>query len=338
MPREIQQVFAEAKRRTVFESLCVMYVAMTRAVHALHLLISPAKSSSKTIPLTPAGLLRCTLANDSSAAPGECLYRDGDEHWYQQLPPRDAPIDDSASPQSRPTTDAMRDVAHDSAGQLSLAPAAKQRERGLERLSPSMLEGGGLVKATSMFNRHGVAARRKGTLIHALFESIGWLDETTVDKHALRQLALRHAITTQMPDHEVDHALADFHRALESAAIRTALSRSGYANRKACRDTDLEVLHEYPFAVRQDGYLLNGLVDRLILFRRNTRVISADIVDFKTDHLDPHDTAILDVRLAYYRPQLEGYRRAISATFQLPNSSISCQLLLVTSGLVRHFE
>ena len=338
MPREIQQVFADAKRRTVFESLCVMYVAMTRAVHALHLLISPAKPSSKTIPLTPAGLLRCTLGKDASAAPGECLYRDGDEHWYQKLPQRDAPIDDSASPQNCPATDAMRDVADDHAGQISLAPAAKQRTRGLERLSPSMLEGGGVVKATSMFNRHGVAARRKGTLIHTLFESIGWLDETPVNKHALRQLALRHAITSQMPDHEVDHALAEFHRALESAAIRTALSRSGYANRKACQDTDLEVLHEYPFAVRQDGHLLNGLVDRLILFRRNARVIGADIVDFKTDHLDPDDTASLEARLAYYRPQLEGYRRAISATFQLPNSSISCQLLLVTSGLVRQFE
>ena len=338
MPREIQQVFAEAKRRTVFESLCVMYVAMTRAVHALHLLISPAKSVRETVPLTPAGLLRCTLAKDQSAGPGECLYRDGDEHWFQQLPKLDVIAPDSASPQTRRTTDKTPEVDDVSAGQILLAPAAKQRERGLERLSPSMLEGGGLVKATSMFNRQGVAARRKGTLTHALFESITWVDETPVDKHVSRQLALRHAITTQMPDHEVDQAIEEFHRALESPAIHAALSRSGYADRKACQDTDLEVLHEYPFALRQDGHLLNGLVDRLILFRKNSRVISADIVDFKTDHLDPQDTAVLDDRLAYYRPQLEGYRRAIAATFKLPTSSISCQLLLITSGLVRQFE
>ncbi|MBB73039.1 MAG: hypothetical protein CMJ75_00855 [Planctomycetaceae bacterium] len=338
MPREIQQVLAEAKQRTVFESLCVMYVAMTRAVHALHLLISPANSARETIPLTPAGLLRCTLTNDHSAAAGTCLYHDGDEHWYRQLPERKVSADDSAAPQTQQTTDETRAPDTASVNKILLAPATKQRERGLERVSPSMLEGGGLVKASSMFNRHGVAARRKGTLIHALFESITWVDETPVDQHASRRLASQHAISTQIPDHELEQSLEEFHRALEFPAIRAALSRSGYTNRKGCQDTDLEVLREYPFAVRQDGHLVNGLMDRLILFRKKSQVISADIIDFKTDHLDPHDTPKLEARLAYYRPQLEGYRRAVAATFQLPTSSISCQLLLITSGLVRRFE
>ena len=338
MPKEIQQVFAEANQRTVFESLCVMYVAMTRAVHALHLLISPAKSDREAIPLTPAGLLRCTLANGQSASPAQSLYHDGDEQWFQQLPRRDAPDADVESSQVQLTTQQTSGLGNAKRGEISLARAAKQRERGLERLSPSMLEGGGLVKVTGMFNRHGVTARRKGTLIHALFESVTWLDETPIDNQALRQTAMRHATSSQMPDHEVDQSLAEFHRALQSPAIRSALTRGSYANRQNCQDADLEVLHEYPFAVRQDGRLLNGLVDRLILFRRDGRVISADIMDFKTDQIDPSDTSKLDVRLAHYRPQLEAYRRAIATSFQLPTLRVSCQLLLVTSGLVEHFK
>ena len=66
----------------VSESLCVLYVAMTRAVHALHMIIAPAKPNEKCLPKTFAGLLRATLAAGPPAAGGVTLYEHGDPQWY----------------------------------------------------------------------------------------------------------------------------------------------------------------------------------------------------------------------------------------------------------------
>ena len=42
-PGRWQQMFTDATDAAVSESLCVLYVAMTRAVHALHAIIAPSK-------------------------------------------------------------------------------------------------------------------------------------------------------------------------------------------------------------------------------------------------------------------------------------------------------
>ena len=55
---QLQKLFEDDMRREVTESLCVLYVAMTRAIHALHMIVAPAKSNEKSLPKTFAGLLR----------------------------------------------------------------------------------------------------------------------------------------------------------------------------------------------------------------------------------------------------------------------------------------
>jgi hypothetical protein len=49
MPPDVQQMFAEATDREVTESLCVLYVALTRAAHALHMIIPPSKPNEKDL-------------------------------------------------------------------------------------------------------------------------------------------------------------------------------------------------------------------------------------------------------------------------------------------------
>ena len=53
------------------ESLSVLYVALTRPKHALHIIIAPAKNAEKEkkIPATMAGLLRVALAEGELALP-----------------------------------------------------------------------------------------------------------------------------------------------------------------------------------------------------------------------------------------------------------------------------
>src|SRR5206468_2979789 len=80
-PKELQKLFEDDTCLEVSESLCVLYVAMTRAVHALHMIIAPPKPNEKSLPKTFAGLLRTTLAPDVKPEPGVTLYEHGDPNW-----------------------------------------------------------------------------------------------------------------------------------------------------------------------------------------------------------------------------------------------------------------
>ena len=61
-------------------------------------------------------------------------------------------------------------------------------------------------------------------------------------------------------------------------------------------------------------------------------VIAADILDFKTDAVEPGEA--VDLRVEYYRPQLEAYRRAVGEVFRLDPRKISARLLFVEPGVI----
>ncbi|NMC21903.1 MAG: UvrD-helicase domain-containing protein, partial [Thermogutta sp.] len=62
LPEGFAERFDRARLRVMRESLCLLYVAMTRAIHALYLLIKPSRENERTLPLTWAGILRAALA------------------------------------------------------------------------------------------------------------------------------------------------------------------------------------------------------------------------------------------------------------------------------------
>ena len=83
LPESLQAMFAATTQRTVQESLCVLYVALTRPAHALHIIIDPSKNAEKErkIPATMAGLLRVALAEGEPALPSTTLFERGDPDW-----------------------------------------------------------------------------------------------------------------------------------------------------------------------------------------------------------------------------------------------------------------
>ena len=87
--------------------------------------------------------------------------------------------------------------------------------------------------------------------------------------------------------------------------------------------------------VRDDGRLLSGLIDRLVLLYDQDRLVAADILDYKTDAVNENDPNALDRLVAHYRPQLEAYRRAVATMFRLPGDKITARLLFVSPGVVR---
>src|SRR5690606_34867207 len=124
LPERFQFLHDEQRARAVRESLCVLYVALTRAVHALHMIVAPSTVSEKTMPCTFAGVLRWALYGGGRAEPGKVLYEHGDPQWHAKVKTGSYVLPDSPPPPTR----------------IKLPEVVGRRSRRLKRASPSSLE------------------------------------------------------------------------------------------------------------------------------------------------------------------------------------------------------
>jgi ATP-dependent exoDNAse (exonuclease V) beta subunit len=332
LPKAMQRMFSTATDRWVTEALCVLYVALTRPVNELRLIIAPSIKSERQRPRTYAGLLRSTLANSEHAAPETVLYECGDRTWRERV----------AGPDLVREPSPARETKLDRA---LLAPASGSRQRGLERVSPSSLEGGNRVRLADTLQSGNRAALARGTLMHALFEQIEWLDDGPPDQNrlqdALRAVALEQGMTTM----DLEHLLEDFRGMLAAPAIDAVLRREAYqpvakldlsdpVDVPAGAKVNLTVSNERTFAVRDGDRAITGSIDRLVLLDVDGQLIAADVLDFKSDVVDPGDRSQLEQRKAYYRPQLAAYRLATAKLTGLPPQRIATRLAFVSAGLV----
>jgi len=78
LPEKFQKIFEIWPREAIGESLCLLYVALTRAVHALHIIVGPTTLSkagtwSTTFPKTFAGILRSALVDGRPLEPDKVV-------------------------------------------------------------------------------------------------------------------------------------------------------------------------------------------------------------------------------------------------------------------------
>ena len=329
LPVAFQEMFSTQERQVVEESLCVMYVAMTRAIHALHMIIAPSKHNEKTIPSTWAGLLRAVLTDGTATSPTTTLYEHGDPRWFTKAEPRVIPAATPRKEQDGPLV-------------IRLAAPLPQAMRGLDRRSPSQMEGGPQVNLARKLRFDVSPHLDRGTLLHAWFQQIEWLDDGRPAEDVLRRIAA----ASEFSELNVDESLKAFNASLETPAIREVLCRSTYQQSPgaggtcAIRATDRgerwrwRVWRERPFAIRDGNTILNGKIDRLVLLYDGDDIVAADVMDYKTDMLSANDPRALDARAEIYRPQLEAYRVATSRLCHLARDRISVRLLFVTAGCV----
>jgi ATP-dependent exoDNAse (exonuclease V) beta subunit len=174
------------------------------------------------------------------------------------------------------------------------------------------------------------ASMARGTLIHAWFEQIRWLDDGRPDPATLRHIAEK----IELGGLHIDDALSSFHAMLQSPATAAALSRRSYPTPNGT-PLDLRVHNERRFAVQHSGRLLSGTIDRLVLIYQNNKLVGADVIDFKTDAVSSDDPAGLEATVEHYRPQLEAYRHAVATMYQLPPTKITTRLLLLGPDIVK---
>jgi ATP-dependent exoDNAse (exonuclease V) beta subunit len=352
LPEKLQTLFVRDRARAVTESLCLLYVAMTRAVHVLEMILPPARDNERSLPKTFAGLLRATLAPDQPAPPLSVLYTHGDPHWYEKTPPRHAaPVDLAAAEVAAESPLAAASGSALTLPTVQLAPSTAGSSRHLKHTRPSALEGSRVLSGAALLTPPDAAARELGTLLHLWLARVGWLEDGLPDDSQLVELAARHGgelgnlgnLGGQVPVY-----IRRFRQMLAQPAVAALLSRAFYqtpawlglptapAHWPKGPSVQLDVSCEWSFAVRQGEELISGAIDRLVVVRQGDQVLAADVIDFKTDEL-PSDARAQDVlatRRDYYRPQVEAYRTVVARVLALPIQRIGARLVFLQAGKV----
>jgi ATP-dependent helicase/nuclease subunit A len=327
LPAEFQRMFAAHEERVVEESLCLLYVALTRAVHSLHLIIAPSKKNEKKIPYTFAGVVRAALTDGSPAGPNTVLYEHGLADWCPTKaiqPTKDAAAEAMPSP-------------------LLLLLRPEHPTRGLDHRSPSGLEGGGRIYLAHQMRLDRGQALDRGTVLHAWFEQIRWLEDGEPDDDLLRRLAAK----LKLDRLDLTDLAARFRAALRFPAVERAMRKATY--RQPADRTDNCRIHagadvkkpewkthrERSFALRDEGVLLRGTFDRLVVLYDGDRAVGADVLDYKTDELSADDPGAIAARVEQYRPQLDAYRCAAARLLGLAPDRVSARMLFVGPGVLR---
>lgn len=352
LPPSLRQAFTDTIARGVAENLCVFYVAMTRARHALLLLSQPIKS--RNLPSTWGGILLATLTDKRQADESELLFETGDPEWSSHIP-RFA----RAAIMHRGTTELPK---------IRLAPPLSVRERGLPRHSPSkhdQMSDAAIEPATARTARAArlpaattrrSAAKRQATLdtridprlrgivFHAAFESLEWLQpDEKPDSAKLFKLLQQQVVDHDLNGDMLQQLIDQFLTALDLPAVRRVFNRNELGGCPALANwydavragkAIVSVDRERTFVRIQDGALVQGTIDRLVLVRESGRVVAADVVDFKTDQLSSDPDEWQQQKIAYYAPQLRDYADAVRHLTAVPNLVVSTRLLLIEGGCI----
>jgi ATP-dependent exoDNAse (exonuclease V) beta subunit len=310
---DIKPMFDAALQRTVRESLCLLYVAMTRARQGLYILIDPpnmtTKGASTTVPKTMAGVVRAALSEvDGPPEPEATLYERGDEEAML----RSGAMEDE--------TDRVGPM--DVTTPIRLAARNGRSMRGVAARPASALHDDD-VPLRMKLRVQDDEARLRGSAIHKLFEQIEWLEEFDMDEAALVRFVRREA--PRRDEAWARGIVMLFRSALERPDVKHLLSLRG-------RDPRQMLVHrERPFARLIDGRVQQGFVDRLVMETDGRGAArSAEVIDFKTDDVDADGLA---AHAEQYRGQLETYRDVVTGAATLAPDQVGMTLLFVRPGV-----
>lgn len=317
LPSHYREACQHTLAEHVNESLCVLYVALTRAARALYL-IGPCKAKPpKSPPLNSAGIIQMAILEEYSQTPNSIIFYKGDSNWFKTMPPY--------SPKPLATPEPLP---------LPLANVPATEATPLISASPSSLEGGERFLLSGVLKLSSSSALQFGSQLHFFMEQIHWA------QGAYYQEA-RSAFSSKYGDisSELQSHLLMF---MENGPLSPILTTDFYFNEPTSPLHGLEnitvesanftVHNEYPICATVDGTLLRGFVDRLVIVRLNDTIIAVDICDFKTDRVDG-DSQELKERVSHYRPQINAYKKAIAQMFDLQLSKIGARLIFTHAGV-----
>jgi ATP-dependent exoDNAse (exonuclease V) beta subunit len=95
-------------------------------------------------------------------------------------------------------------------------------------------------------------------------------------------------------------------------------------------------LREHAFVLRDEQGIMQGVIDRLVIWSRDGKPIAAEVIDFKFDGVGSgaEQARLIEEKTAFYTPQLADYRRAVAQLFGLDPRCITADLVFMRPGTV----
>jgi len=311
---EVEAADRELRMAELRDGLSVLYVAMTRARYALHLILPPGGSSARH----SAALIRKALALEDEKTGEDRVLRDwGDPRWFDQL-------GDEAEP-----TDEKGRLDDADPGAPLLRPSATGPGRNLARRSPSSLGGDDRVDLSLTLRLDAAPARQRGVVVHAWCKEIEWIEDGVGSDDELRAIA--RATLPGMPDDRITDIITEFRGWMRAEPIRSALSQEGFPSDLF---TVIHVENELPFVRRVGDEIQEGIIDRLVLTQVDGRVVRAEILDFKTDSIESVDEGTLAVHAERYRPQILAYCDVVRERYGLAKDDVGGKLVFLGAGVI----
>ncbi|MFN6137385.1 MAG: UvrD-helicase domain-containing protein [Planctomycetota bacterium] len=324
LPIEWHIACQESSYQQLGEALCLFYVALTRARHALYLYATPNKSAIKQW----GSALHSIFANEqTNAAPGVMIYRHGQVDWVERSSASRAEAT-KENPKNQKTAQEPKDKPLELQLRLEntllrnpqwIAPSQQPKTQTLEPL-------------VDYWKPDDTDATVIGKLIHRWFEEVRtWIDEFSPNKNELLKLAASALTKDEMMQLQLDEQANRFLRYCESDTIRQVFSKDRYAQWHQPTKLRLEVTNERRFLISIDDQLIRGIMDRCVLGWDSDRVIRAEIIDFKTDARPSNiDLATWTAeRTAHHAPQLQLYRKVLCRQFSLHQEMVQVTLVLL---------
>jgi len=291
-----------------FESLCVLYVAMTRAKRALYMVTSFGGKTAKA--LTEGALVKLQLCGEKhpvagapfslSGAEYTCLYEAGTRDWYASI----------AGQASDEKQDDFR-----------IPPNYRKRESVRTRLGHVLPSGSDfhVADASALFSLETREVLDFGTAIHRMFEAVEWAANADADA-ILEPLLPR----LQADDAVKEDVSTQFRWALGCDEVRRALERP---------EGDVELWRERRFDIVLDGNLVTGTFDRVVVTRNVAgQAVKAEILDYKSNRVETE--ADIERTAQEYREQMGIYRRSLSRILGIAEERIACRLIFTRPGRV----
>lgn len=293
----LRSAYLEAEMDTALEELCALYVALTRARYANHVILPKLPSNRKST--APANLLARQLESDD-APPLETTiggakvtrhFEHGDDSWIASRP-RTPEATASTAP-SRPAIDTRRRF-----------PLRRRR------IPSNAADRGSWGGASRLFVPETASATGLGSAVHALLEEIEWLGPDS--------FATWESVLARYPAH-AEEARLQAENTLADPVIRRRFESATYASPIAWREKRFEM-------ITPEGEWISGVFDRVVLERDDSGTFTcAHIVDFKTNQVKTEEEIANAVE--HYRSQMMVYQAALSRLTGLPRDAIDAELI-----------
>ncbi|NCG13031.1 MAG: UvrD-helicase domain-containing protein [Planctomycetia bacterium] len=288
----------QSRDRKLSETMCLLYVAMTRARHTLTMILPPPGKKGNYKESSYAQLLVKTLAPGEECLPGKVIYECG------------------------------------SAKNDSGKSGEEERLRRSVRVEPLIPDAMGQKRTTASKKVTRWTPKRRralliGTLVHSVLETISW--STPAQEDIQKTLTSLHPREKDLHQEVLNIVLAALHKENFSSIF----DQSATAERLESDSKDKLILEkEISLMTDINGIRFSGVIDRLVLRENSTGFVSAEIIDFKSDNLllSNEDT------LGKYKDQMEWYRKAVHQCWGIPIDKISLLIATTQNGDIEHLE